>query len=134
MLNPPIAPDGAQPEPLGRLIRRARRALKLSQSQLAFRIGAEQSTVSKVEKGQIVRGHVIPLLLIELKLPRELMHRPRKRGAWDFIVDESAARRRRAAAARPAGARAGVGARCRWRACARACRSFDAAGSRARAA
>jgi transcriptional regulator with XRE-family HTH domain len=75
----------------GKLTRRARRALGLTQAELALRVGADQSTVARIEASKVLQGDVIGLIFVQLGLPREWLAPPRKWPVWDFVVDPAPA-------------------------------------------
>ena len=75
----------------GKLIRRARRARGLTQAELALRVGADQSTVARIEASKVLQGDVIRLLFVQLGLPREWLAPERKWPVWDFVVDPAPA-------------------------------------------
>ena len=84
-------PDSFEITYPGKLIRRARRDLGLTQAELALRVGADQSTVARIEASKVLDGDVIRLIFVQLGLPRELLAPTRKRPVWDFVVDPAPA-------------------------------------------
>lgn len=77
---------GRSPKQIGAVIRKARRAKQLNQTQLSKRAGVRQATISKIENGEgAARISTICAVLAALDL--ELVIRPRTRSAAREIGD-----------------------------------------------
>ncbi len=73
------------PKQMGDALRRRRRALKMTQKDVATKAGVRQATVSDIESGE--RGTLRTLFDILAALDMELTARPRTKGLLDSIED-----------------------------------------------
>ncbi len=74
------------PDQIGAIIRRYRRKLKLSQSELGERAGLRQETISLIETGNpATRINTILAILAALDLEFQVTARGRKSGVEDLI-------------------------------------------------